>query len=215
MRLLVFGASGATGRHLVRLALSQGHGVTAFVRDPARLPAMDERLDRVVGDVMQPASVEAAFDHHDAVLCALGTMPEAGADRSRRQPAVPVCSVGTRHILDAMAKHACRRIVVESSISVGESRHTGRLGAARVVRALLGKVMEDKELQESAVRASSADWTIVRPAKLTDGPARGRFQAGEDLRWNLFSRIPRADVAAFMLAALVDPATSHKALTIK
>ena len=93
MRLLVFGASGATGRHLVRLALSQGHGVTAFVRDPARLPAMDERLDRVVGDVMQPASVEAAFDHHDAVLCALGTMPEAGADRSRRQPAVPVCSV--------------------------------------------------------------------------------------------------------------------------
>jgi uncharacterized protein YbjT (DUF2867 family) len=229
MQLLIFGASGATGQHLVRLALAQGHAVTAFVRDPARLPANGERrtangerrtangerLRCIVGDVMLLPSVEAALAGQDAVLCALGTMPEARADRSRQQPAVPVCSVGTGNILAAMSRHACRRIVVESSISVGESRHRGRLGAALVVRTLLRKVMNDKELQESAVRASSTDWTIVRPVKMTNGPAKGHFQTGVNLRWNLLSSVPRADVAAFMLAALGDPAASRQVLTIK
>jgi uncharacterized protein YbjT (DUF2867 family) len=38
MKLLVLGATGPTGQHIVRQALDLGHAVTAFVRDPARLP---------------------------------------------------------------------------------------------------------------------------------------------------------------------------------
>lgn len=215
MKLLIFGATGATGQHLVRLALSQGHRVTAFVRDPKRLALGGGSLDHIVGDVMHLDSVDAAVPGHDAVLCALGTMPETTADRARRQPGVPVCSVGTRHILEAMSQHGCRRIVVESSTSVGESRHTGYLGAAAFVRFVLRDVMLDKERQEDAIRASSADWTIVRPARLTDKPPTGRVQSGEGLRWGLLSSVTRADTAAFMLAALSDARTSRKALTVR
>ena len=215
MRLLIFGATGATGQHLVRLALSAGHRVTAFVRDPARLFHDGPLLSYVVGDVMQLSSVDTALPGHDAVLCALGTMPEARADRPRRQPAVPVCSVGTTNILEAMTRHQCSRIVVESSTSVGESRYTGSLGAGTIVRAVLRGIMRDKELQEAALRASGLDWTIVRPVRLTNGPAQGHVQAGEALRWNMLSTISRADAAAFMLAAVTDPGTSRKALTIR
>ena len=215
MDLLIFGATGATGQHLVRLALSSGHRVTAFVRDPDRLTATSPSLRKVVGDVLQPASVEAALPGHDAVLCALGTMPEAKADRPRRQPEVPVCSVGTRNILDAMSKHQCRRIVVQSSTSVGGSRATGSLGAGAFVRTVLRDVMNDKELQEAAIRASTSDWTIVRPVRMTDGLAKGHVQSGERLRWNLLSSVSRADVAAYMLAAVADPALLRKEVTIK
>lgn len=215
MHLLIFGASGATGRHLVRLALAQGHRVTAFVRDPGRLSQLSPLLSYVVGDVMQLSSIEPALAGQDAVLCALGTMPEAKADRSRRQPGVPVCSVGTANILEAMSRHRCRRIVVESSTSVGDSRHTGILGAAAIVRMVLKNVMDDKERQEAAIRASNADWTIVRPVRLTDGPAQGHVQAGETLRWHMLSTISRADTAAFMLSAVTDTDTSGKALTIR
>lgn len=215
MRLLIFGATGATGQHLVRLALSAEHRVTAFVRDPARLTVQNPLLSYVAGDVMEWSSIDTALPGHDAILCALGTMPEARADRPRRQPSVPVCSVGTRNILASMTRHQCRRIVVESSTSVGESRYTGRFGAGAFVRAVLHGIMQDKELQEAAVRASDLDWTIVRPVRLTNGPAQGRVQAGEALPWNVLSTISRADTAAFMLAAVNDPATSRKALTIR
>lgn len=215
MQLLIFGATGATGQHLVEQALSAGHQVTAFVREPARLGIADPALNVVVGDVMQPASVDAAFGRFDAVLCALGSMPEGKADIARRQPKTPVCSVGTRHILDAMARHACQRIVVESSASVGSSRSDSVLGAAALIRTLLGDVMNDKEHQEAAVAASAAQWTIVRPVKLGHGPARGGVKAGERLRWSLLSSVTRADVAAYMLAVLTDRGSFHRALTVK
>lgn len=154
MKLLIFGATGATGRHLVEQALSGGHWVTAFVREPARLGIADPSLNLVVGDVLQPASVDGAFGRFDAVLCAL-------------------------------------------------------------VHAMLRDVMDDKVLQEAAITGSAAQWTIVRPVKLSNGPARGRVKAGERLRWHLLSSVTRADVAAFMLSLLTDRGSFHRALTVK
>lgn len=119
------------------------------------------------------------------------------------------------NILRAMKSCQCRRIVIESSTSVGSSRYASVLGAAVIVRALLRKVMEDKEVQETAVMSSDLDWTIVRPAKLTNGLARGTVCSGEELRWNLLSTVSRADTAAFMLATLADKSSFGKAITIK
>src|SRR6266436_9262191 len=72
MRLLIIGATGGTGRELVKQALERGHQVTAFVRTPARLRLAHERLTVVRGDVLDRSSVEAAVRGHDAVLSALG-----------------------------------------------------------------------------------------------------------------------------------------------
>lgn len=196
-------------------ALQRGHAVTAFVRDPARLRTAHPLLGHVVGDAMNAASVDAAVPGHDAVLCALGTMPEGKADLPRRQRGVPVCSVGTGHIVAAMARSDTRRLVVESSTGVGESRAAGRLGSSFILHLVLGDVMQDKELQESLVRGSSLDWTIVRPARLNDKPPSGRLRSGDDLRWSLASRASRADVAAFMLAALDDATTLRRAITVR
>ena len=63
------------------------------------------------------------------------------------------------------------------------------------------------------MRASKVDWTILRPSGLTDGPAAGGYELGEDARGKT-SRIPRADVAALLADCLQDPALVRRAVTI-
>lgn len=215
MNVIVFGATGATGRLIVESALSAGHSVTAFVRDSTRLTMTHPRLRACEGDAMDRSSVRLAIPGHDAAICALGTMPDGKDDRARRQPRVPVCSVGTKNILDAMHSCGCRRLLVESSVSVGDSYATGILGAGFIVRLVLEQVMADKELQEASTRASSCNWTILRPAKLTNGPAKGTLKSGVDLRWSIASTATRADVARFMVDILSDSSTYRQALTLR
>lgn len=78
MNLLVFGATGGTGRALVRQALDHGHAVTAFARDPNKVTIRHEKLSIVQGDILNYNSVEAAVKGHDAVVSALGVRTPAG-----------------------------------------------------------------------------------------------------------------------------------------
>ncbi len=215
LNVIIFGATGATGHHLVERALQAGHHVTAFVRDPSRLPTQHPNLRHVVGDVMDAKAVNAALPGHDAVLCVLGVLSGRKSDAGRAQRKVPVCSQGTRHILDAMAQHGVRRIVVLTASAVGAGRASGRFGAAAIVRMVMRDVMDDKEIQERDVMASATDWTLVRPVKLNHKPLTGHVQSGETLPWSLASGISHADVADFMVRSLSDRGTFRKGLVIK
>ena len=215
MNVIVFGASGATGRLAVESALSAGHSVAAFVRDSKRLPLTHPRLRLIEGEVMDPASVASALAGQQAVLCTLGNFPEGKEDSERKQPGVPVCSVGTKNILAAMDASGCRRLVVQSSVSVGDSYGTARLGAGFIIRLLLKQVMADRELQEAATMASDCDWTIVRPVKMSNKSAKGSMKAGVALRWIIASTATRADVAHYMVKLIADRDSYRKALTLK
>ena len=72
MKLVVFGATGGTGRALVEQALAQGHEVRAFVRNPAKMTTQHEKLKVVKGNVTDCHSVGAAVAGQDAVFSALG-----------------------------------------------------------------------------------------------------------------------------------------------
>lgn len=73
LRILIIGATGGTGQHLVRQALEQGHQVTALVRKPKKLKVEHPNLRVVNGNVLDYASVESAMDGQNAIVCALGT----------------------------------------------------------------------------------------------------------------------------------------------
>lgn len=197
MKLLIIGPTGGTGRELVKQALEQGHEISAFARSPEKLGIAHHNLRVVKGDVTDPASVEQAVRGQDAVLCALGT-------RILRKNTLQ--SDGTRNIVQAMQKHGVRRLVLESSLDVGDSK--GQLGFffGHIIRpTFLRNVFEDKELQEKIVRESPLEWIIVRPAMLTDGPRTGNYRAGfaaDDA--SITRKISRADVAEFMLKQLTE-----------
>src|SRR5436190_21974787 len=62
LRILIIGATGGTGQHLVRQALEQGHQVTALVHKPKKLKVEHPNLRVVNGNVLDYASVESAMD---------------------------------------------------------------------------------------------------------------------------------------------------------
>ena len=121
MKVLVIGATGGTGRALVEQGLARGHDVTAFVRNPAGLPVQHQRLVVARGDVLDPASVEAAVRGQDAVLCALGHKRWFYPNR--------ILSDGTRNLIGAMESQGVRRLVCETALGIGDT--WGRMPAFR------------------------------------------------------------------------------------
>lgn len=195
MRVLVVGPTGGTGLELVEQALEEGHEVTALARRPEALKIRHANLKVRQGDVLDYASVAAAVDGQDAVLSALGV---------RKLGKNTILSQGTRNLIEAMQKAGVKRLIVESSLGVGDSR--GQLGPWHnwfVLPLLLKNIFADKEVQESLVRSSRLEWVIVRPAILTNGPRTGRYKAGFSASNNSIRRkISRADTAEFMLKQL-------------
>jgi putative NADH-flavin reductase len=204
MKLLIVGATGGTGRELVRQALERGHEVTAFARTPSKLDLKRERLTVVRGDVMDPASVEVAVRGQDAVLCALG--------HKRFFYPTRILSEGTRNLIRAMEKESVRRLVCETSLGIGD--RWGRMGLPYTLfvgNFILPFYFYDKVRQERVIRESSLDWVIVRPGALTNGPKRGVYRHGPRVgNWLWTVRISRADVADFMLNQLTSDAYLHQ-----
>ena len=197
MKVTVFGATGGTGRELLRQGLDQGLDIRAFVRDAQKLVDLEhDKLDVVHGDVLNPPDVEQAVAGQDAVLCAIGT---GSARTTLRED-------GTRNIVAAMETGGVRRLVCQSSLGVGDSRANIPFFTKHVVIDIfLRHAFADHERQEAAVRGSSLDWIIVRPPHLKDGPQTGVYRHGFAVTdRTIAGHISRADVAAFMLKQLTD-----------
>jgi|ERR1051326_1985034 putative NADH-flavin reductase len=197
MNILIFGASGATGRELVKQSLERGHVVTAFVRNPAKLALQHERLKTVQGDVKEYSSIECAVKGQDAVLSAVGV------SKPLKRDAVVVEGVG--NIVKAMESDTVRRFVYLSFVGVGESRNDGGFILKHLISRIVRNEIADHEVKEQLIRSSKLDWTIVRPPKLTGGPGTGTYRSGEAIRTrSLLPTMSRADVADFMLRQLTD-----------
>jgi putative NADH-flavin reductase len=206
LKVVVFGATGGTGHQVVCQALAQGHTVTAFVRDPARVTVPDDdRLRVVVGDVLDRQAVDGAVDGQDAVVIALGTR-----DRSDRT----IRTEGTANVVRAMQSHGIRRVVAVSAGGVGDSYDQVPLLIKVLIKTLLRNTYADHEAQEQVLRDSELDWVIVRPSMLTDGPHTGEYRTGtaeDDLPGG---QVSRADVADFVLRQLPADNYLRHAVTI-
>ena len=107
----------------------------------------------------------------------------------------------TQQIVNAMQHRGLKRLIVVSSLGVGDSKQQVPFFFKVLAATVLRKTMKDKEVQEALVRASDLDWTIVRPGGLTDGPRTGVYRFG--VAANLTAgQVARADVADFILREL-------------
>lgn len=201
MTVAVFGGTGRTGRLVVAKALAAGHKVRVLARDPDKIaPAFG--LEFIKGDVLDGGRVMATMTGCEAAVVVLGSVKSGPVD---------VCSRGTDLVLQAAAKAGARKVVAVTSLGVGDSRNDVPWIFRLVADLFLKKVMEDKQTQETLVRASELDWTVVRPTGLTDGPETGSALMGTGPMASVVSpgRVPkgqisRADVADFVIKTLAD-----------
>lgn len=200
MKILIFGATGSVGRHIVEQGLDRGHAVTAFVRDPTGLDVGRGDFTVVRGDVLEPSSVRGAVRGQEAVLCSIG------AGRKGK-----VRSEGTRNIVLAMEGEGVRRLVCQTTLGLGESSGNLNFFWKHIMFGLiLREAFADHERQEAYVRESGLDWTIVRPGAFTNGERTGVYRHGfSSTDREISLKISRADVADFMLRQLEDVAYLH------
>jgi putative NADH-flavin reductase len=194
-KIIVFGASGITGAHIVTQALEQGHFVTAFVRNAAKLKVQHSNLRIVQGDVMNVENVANVILGQDVVICCIGTAAfKNGTIRSD----------ATKIILAAMEKTGVKRFICQTSLGVGDSKVSFKrlpfFVRIFIVPLLIQKALEDHERQENYIKASNTAWTIVRPAGLYNTALTKKYRHGfayDDK--TITMKISRADVAYFIL----------------
>jgi putative NADH-flavin reductase len=197
MRFVVFGASGGTGQELLRQGVSQGHEVTAFVRDPKTVTGGD-RLSVVVGDALDPRAVALAVTGQAAVVSALGSRSLGDATL------LPESMV---HILSAMRQHNVRRLIVLGASGAFPGADKNLALPSRILlkvmkATFLKKPFQSQRAMQELVRMSDTDWTVVQPPRLLTVPAKGTYRVAEDALPAGGRQIARADVAAFMLEQL-------------
>jgi putative NADH-flavin reductase len=196
MRIVVFGANGATGRLLTRQALDAGHDVVAVTRHPAEFPLAHDQLTVKGADVYDRDAVARVVHGADAVLSSLG-VPFS------RKP-ITIYSEGIANIADAMSRHGVKRVVVVSSSATEPTHHAdGGFLLNRVmqplVTATIGKTTyADMRNMEHVLRDSNLDWTVMRPSGLFDAPDVSAYELHEDRADGIFTS--RADLAASILA---------------
>jgi putative NADH-flavin reductase len=205
MKIVIFGAAGATGRIALERALAEGHEVKAFDRHTAGLTIQHPKLTAIQGDIFDPSQVEEAIAGQDVVICVLGVRPGV---------TTPVCSEGTAHIIAAMQKLGVRRFICQSAFVVaaldGEWREIPWIVPILPFFPKVKAMFADKVIQEQEIRQSNLDWIIVRPATLTDGSGTGEYKVGTPMRMGLMPKISRADVADFLLKQVSDNTYLHK-----
>lgn len=199
--ITIFGASGQTGRLLVDQALRAGHQVTAVVRDRGRLPASHERLRVECADVFEVAAIEPLVAGRHAVVSALG--PRSPRDQSH------VMSAGIASVVKAMQAGDTRRLVLISAAPVPKHDPGDtpllRMTVKPVLRAVFKGLYDDMALMEDHVRGSGLDWTIVRPPRLTNWPATGKYRTAVNRNLPGGHTLSRGDLAGEILRLLSDP----------
>ena len=201
MRVIIFGATGKTGQHAIRSALRGGHETTAFGRSVDRLDA-ESGLTLSRGDVFDAEVVADAVAGHDAAIVCLGST--SLKDRT-------TLTRGTEHIVGAIDRHGVGRLVVVSAAGVGESWAQIPWSSKLMFKTMLRNVFADHQAQEEVVRASAANWTIVRAAVLSDKLERRAVTASNAGKT---SRIHRAALAGFLVDQIEDGAYSRQAITV-
>ncbi|KUL25307.1 NAD(P)H-binding protein [Actinoplanes awajinensis] len=194
MTLVVLGATGGTGRHLVAQALDRGLEVRAIVRNPAtaHLPA-GNRLTVVRGDVHDAASIAAAIASGDVLVSGLG--PSARAEASTP-------TAGANAVIAA----APARIVWLGAAGTGPSAATTSAFTRRFLKTGLGLEHTAKEVADAAV--VEAGGTVVHVGPLlgkNDKPGLTLVPLARAARTFWPTSGPRPTVARLMLdAALGD-----------
>ena len=196
MRVVIAGGHGQIALHLDRMLSERGDEPVGLVRNPGHAGDLEAVGAEAVVLDLEKASVDevtATLDSADAVVFAAGGGPNSGVARKE------TVDKGAAILLaDAAEQAGVRRYVMVSSMGTDRADPDSDEIFQVYLRA--------KKAADDYLRAGRLDWTIVRPGALTDDEGTGQVQVGTLER----GRIPRADVAATLVAVLHTPDTIGK-----
>ncbi|MEW9676864.1 SDR family oxidoreductase [Lentibacillus sp. L22] len=197
MNVLVIGANGQIGQHVVKKIQDSGkHNAIAMVRKEEQMAKFEEQgaktalvdLEGSIDDITNAAKGV------DAVVFTAGSGGHTGADKT-----MMIDLDGAIKSMEAAKQAGAKRFVIVSAIGV---HHRDKwMGGAPYYSA--AKHYADVWLENSGL-----DYTIIRPGGLTNDPGTGKVKVAVDLERG---QIPREDVASTIVASLENDQTIGKA----
>jgi putative NADH-flavin reductase len=206
MKVLVLGAGGKTGGAVVQQAVAAGHQVTAFVHHAGRYHSA-AGVTVKEGDATDADSVADAVAGQDAVIDTIG-------GKTPYKSNITLEADVAKAVIAAMQRHAVRRLLVTSSIGVRDSIANSTMLVRILTKTFLRGSTVDKAAMERDVEGSGLDWTIARPATLTDDPATGDVRVLDPATGEKAHKITRADLAVWLVAQLDNNDHAHRAVTV-
>lgn len=196
MRIAVLAAAGRTGRHVVAQGLARGHHMIALARRPEAVTLHDDRLVIRQADVLDHDQLADTLKGTESVISALGV----GTSRAP----TTLYSQGAINTLSAMYANGISRLAVISAAPVGpraEQPLLERRLAMPLLQRLFGATYDDMRRMEALLQASDVDWVALRPPRLVNKTATGRYRL--DTRPLPKARsLTYADLAAALLDSL-------------
>lgn len=207
--IAIFGGSGATGKSIIHHALIRGIKVRALVRNATSMDIQSGLIEVIEGSLTSADHVEFCLEGCSAAICVFGPRP----------PYADIfCEVATRTIVEAMRKLKIKRLVCQTGGMIGEYP-ANRTLPFKLMVAMFNRRLplsaSDRKEQEAAVKHSKLDWTIVKPSRLTNGSATGKWLVGPDVQVSLLSSITRDDLAEFLLQEILKPQFVGQAVFIR
>ncbi len=174
--IALFGATGKTGRILVKKLTGKGYPVRALVRNPAKLSYSNPGLTVVQGDILNEQSVHKVLENTDVAINVIGHVKGCPPDLQ---------TVASRNILKGMNKLGITRLIDLTGGAVkveGDNPKWPDKLIAFIMKHLAGKAVRarftDGEEHVKLISKSNLDWTIVRAPVLLPGKPKGRTSIG-------------------------------------
>jgi uncharacterized protein YbjT (DUF2867 family) len=182
MTILVAGATGGTGLHLVQYLIDQGHKPIALVRESSDTSSLPQGVDLRHGDLADLKS--GVCDGMDAVIFAAGSGGSTGPEMTEK-----VDRDGAKRLIDLALESRVKRFVMLSSIGADQSSPTGDIAP----------YLKAKHEADEYLKASGLTYSILRPVALTNNGRGKEVILGKDV--DKSAKASRADVAYVLAEA--------------
>lgn len=196
--ILVLGGSRGIGLETVKALLREGHKVTSFSRKPSSFEQTNLNFRHVIGDATNQDDVNAVIGSNEAVVQALGIPLNL---RLITGP-INLFSESTKILIKSMESAKIRRLISVTGFGAGSSYQSINCFQKIPFQIVFGTAYRDKTIQETIIKNSKLDWTIVRPGVLTNQqlrkPYKVRLQPAE-WRNGIISRAAVADFIASII----------------
>jgi len=215
MRILILGATGRTGKHLLDLALGRGHSVNVLVRDKNKLPRLSDRLKVFVGIPTDPGILEEAMTGCEAVLSSLNISRHSDFPWAKLRTPKDLLSATMKNIIAIAGKLGIKRIIVLSAWGVNETKKEipGWFRWA-IDHSNIKYPYLDHGVQEDLLKATDLDWTIVRPSGLNNSRKEKKIKVSFNAVPKPGYLISRKNVAGFLMDILETKSYIRQAPTI-
>lgn len=202
--ILIIGASGRTGRELVRQSLQRGWSVHVLVRKPAHFPFTNsEQLTIFEGSVADSETLSSAMTGCEAVVSALNISRNNDFPWSSLRTPTNFLSQTMKKIVMLAPQHGIQRLLFTSAWGVGDSRKDIPGWFRWIIdNSNIAPAYIDHEKQEEIATASTLQWTAFRPVGLINGKSHKPVQVATSNAIKPKLTIRRSALAAFMLNTL-------------